>query len=126
MQKDIDPTLRLYALIRTDLGMEHGKQASQISHATLGSFLQASSEIQKEYHKDFPQSPGTKVCLKVKSLDRLLQAEEQAKEANIPYFRVVDSGCLNFFNGEPTITALGIGPATKEQIQHITKKFQLL
>ena len=109
--------------------MEHGKQCSQISHAILGSFLQcqvSTPDVIKEYHKDFPNSPGTKVCLKVKSLDKLLQAEQQAKEANIPYFRVVDSGCANFFNGEPTITALGIGPATKQQIQHITKKFQLL
>ena len=106
--------------------MEHGKQASQLGHAFVGAFLQASPEIQKEYHKDFPQSPGTKVCLKVKSLDKLLQVEQQLKDSNIPYFRVVDSGCANFFDGEPTITALGISPVTKEQIQHITKKFQLL
>jgi len=106
--------------------MTEGKTISQAGHSYLGSFLQSSKDIQEEYHKEFPQHPGTKICLKVKSLDKLLQAEEQAKISNIPYFRVVDSGCSNFFNGEPTITALGLGPATKEQIQHITKKFQLL
>jgi len=106
--------------------MESGKIASQAGHGYLGSFLQASPEIQKEYHCDFPQSPGTKVCLKVKNLDQLLRAEYECKEAGIPYFRVTDSGCSNFFNGEPTITALGIGPATKEQVRHITKRFQLL
>jgi peptidyl-tRNA hydrolase len=41
-------------------------------------------------------------------------------------FRVVDSGCENFFGGQPIITALGIGPATREEIQHITKKLKLL
>ena len=106
--------------------MEAGKTVSQAGHAYIGSFVQASPDIQKEYHKNFPNSPGTKVCLKVKSLDQLHQAAHLAKESNIPHFIVVDSGCSNFFNGEPTITALGIGPATRSQIQHITRRFQLL
>jgi PTH2 family peptidyl-tRNA hydrolase len=53
-------------------------------------------------------------------------AENAAKEAGIPYFRVIDSGCPNFFDGKPIVTALGLGPATKEQIQHITGKFKLM
>jgi peptidyl-tRNA hydrolase len=109
--------------------METGKIVSQAGHAYVGAIIQAqiqNSDIVSQYHKDFPSSPGTKICLKVKSLEKLLQVEELAKISNIPYFRVVDSGCANFFNGEPTVTALGIGPATKSQIHHITKKFQLL
>lgn len=31
-----------------------------------------------------------------------------------------------FFDGSPIVTALGIGPATREQIKKITKKFQLV
>lgn len=106
--------------------MEAGKITSQAGHAYLGAFLRANASVQAEYHKEFPQSPGTKVCLKVKNLDQLNRAEAECIEAGIPYFRVVDSGCANFFNGEPTVTALGIGPATREQVQHITKRFQLL
>jgi peptidyl-tRNA hydrolase len=112
--------------VRTDLEMTHGKMCSQIGHAFLGSFLQATLDIQEEYHKDFPSSPGTKIALQCPSLEHLLRFEELAKEAGLPFFRVVDSGCPNFFNGEPTITALGIGPARKDQIKHITKKLQLL
>jgi len=106
--------------------MDTGKIASQCGHAYLGAFINANRELQSEYHSEFPQSPGTKVCLSCKNLSQLLRAEEQAKAAGIPVFKVVDSGCANFFNGEPTITALGIGPATKAQIKQITKKFQLL
>lgn len=106
--------------------MDTGKAMSQAGHAYLGSFLRADPILQKEYHKDFPSSPGTKICLKSPNLGKLLLAENAAKEAGIPFFRVVDSGCQNFFNGEPTITALGLGPATKNQIDHITKRFQLL
>ncbi len=106
--------------------MDTGKIASQAGHAYIGAFLRADADTQKEYHKEFPEHPGTKVCLGAKNLHALLRAEEAARLAGIPYFRVTDTGCKNFFNGEPTITALGLGPATKAQIKHITKKFELL
>lgn len=122
-----DQTLRLYALVRTDLGMGIGKIASQAGHSFLGSFLQCKdSNIIKAYHSEFPESTGTKICLQVSNLDQLLRAESQAQEAGLSFFRVVDSGCKNFFNGEPTITALGIGPATKDQINHITRRLKLM
>ncbi len=121
-----DPTLRLYALVRTDLGMEPGKIASQAGHAYLGAFIHADKDTQLEYHFEFPASPGTKVCLAVKNLAHLLRAKEEAEAAGVPVYLVTDSGCTNFFNGEPTVTALGIGPATKEQVKHITKRFQLM
>jgi peptidyl-tRNA hydrolase len=123
----VDDTYRLYALIRNDLGMDAGKIASQAGHAYLGAFLQCKdSNAINAYHSEFPASPGTKIALRVPDLDQLLMAEQQAKEVGLSFFRVVDSGCKNFFNGEPTVTALGIGPATKAQIQHITKRFKLL
>lgn len=106
--------------------MDTGKTSSQAGHAYLGAFLRATPELQAEYHKEFPEHPGTKICLQSETLGKLLLAENAAKEAGIPYFRVTDSGCKNFFGGKPTITALGIGPATKSQVKHITKKFQLL
>lgn len=112
--------------MRTDLGMDAGKIASQAGHAYLGAFINASPSIQSEYHSELPESPGTKVCLACKHLHHLLRAEEEAKALGIPVFRVVDSGCQNFFDGKPIITALGLGPATKAQIKHITKKFQLM
>lgn len=106
--------------------MGTGKISSQAGHAFLGAFINSSPEIQKAYHSEFPVSPGTKICLSVDNLDQLLIAEEKAKEVGLSFFRVTDSGCPNFFDGKPTITALGLGPATKSQIQHITKKFKLL
>jgi len=114
-------------LVRTDLGMTCGKMCSQSSHAALGTFLQNKDpQVISKYHAEFPVSPGTKVCLQLDNLDQLLIAEEKAKEAGLSFFRVVDSGCQNFFNGEPTITALGIGPAAKDQVKHITRRFKLM
>ena len=112
--------------MRTDLGMDPGKTASQAGHAYLGSFLLSNPDTQKEYHKEFPEHPGTKICLKAECLGQLLLAENAAKEAGIPCFRVIDSGCKNFHGGKPIITALGLGPVTRSKIQHITSKFKLL
>jgi len=107
--------------------MEPGKIAAQAGHAFLGAFLNCKNQhALSEYHKDFPQSPGTKICLKVSSLSELHRIAYEAKAAGLSTYVVVDSGCPNFFGGESTVTALGIGPATKEQIQHITNKLKLL
>jgi peptidyl-tRNA hydrolase, PTH2 family len=106
--------------------MQPGKIASQAGHAYIGAFLSANPILQSEYHQEFPEHPGTKICLKCDSLGQLLLAENAAKEAGIPYFKVTDSGCKNFFDGQPTITALGLGPATRDQIKHITGRFKLL
>jgi len=107
--------------------MSAGKIASQAGHAFLGAFLQCRDlAVLAEYHKDFPNSPGTKVCLQAHSFDELLRVEYSAQTSGLSTFRVVDSGCENFFGGQPVITALGIGPATRKQIQHITKKIKLL
>jgi peptidyl-tRNA hydrolase len=107
--------------------MSPGKLAAQAGHAFLGAFLLCRNHSSlASYHKDFPASPGTKVCLKARNLDDLLRAEQAATAAGIPVFRVVDSGCRDFFGGEPVITAIGFGPATRAQVHQITKKLQLL
>jgi len=112
--------------VRTDLGMDTGKTAAQAGHAYLGAFLNANSDLQTEYHAEYPTHPGTKICLAAKNLHHLLRAKEEAEAAGIPTYLVTDSGCPNFFGGEPTITALGLGPACKDQIKHITKRYQLM
>ena len=106
--------------------MSPGKIASQAGHAYLGAFLQCqelSPHLLAEYLKDFP---GTKVCLKDKNLDALLRAQAEAQSSGIPCSLITDSGCPNFFNGEPIITAIGLGPARENEIKHITRRFQLL
>jgi peptidyl-tRNA hydrolase len=105
--------------------MAPGKQASQAGHAYLGAFLktqQHSPSLAAEYSAE---SPGTKVALQG-SLEDILRAQAVAEQANIPHYLVVDSGCPDFFNGEPTITAFGFGPATRKQVKSLTKRFNLL
>jgi len=106
--------------------MSAGKIASQAGHAYLGAFLKSQElnpSVLAEYLRSFP---GTKVCLQSKNLDALLRARAEAETAGIPCSLITDSGCSNFFNGQPIITALGLGPANEKQIKHITRRFKLL
>lgn len=106
--------------------MSPGKIASQAGHAFIGSFINCQDqETLASYHKDFPQSPGTKVVLHAKNLSDLVKTMEALKEAAVPHFLVTDSGHESFFNGEPTETALGFGPVRKDRVQHIIKRFHL-
>lgn len=108
--------------------MTPGKTASQAGHAYLGAYIQALQQnpsLAAEYTADHPDSPGTKVCLE-SNLAGIMRAVDEAKRLGIPHFLVVDSGCKNFFDGQPTVTALGIGPARKDEIKTITRRFQLV
>ncbi len=107
--------------------MSPGKAASQAGHAykmITKQMLEKYPHLAKQYFSD---GIGTNVCLKSKNLSKLLEAHERAKEANIPCELITDSGHIMppHFTGQPVITALGIGPATREQISHITKRFSV-
>ncbi len=40
----------------------------------------------------------------------MIKAWVDAHLHHIPAYLVVDSGCANFYGGQPIVTALGIGP----------------
>ena len=105
--------------------MTPGKMASQAGHAYLGAFLETQRSNSVQAAEYASESPGTKVCLQG-SLPQILKAHAQAKALGVPFFVVIDSGCQNFFEGAPTLTAFGFGPATDEQVKPITKKLKLL
>ena len=103
--------------------MTPGKLCSQAGHAYLGAF-QASSGTPE--HAAYAQlAPGTKVCFQGDLAD-LGRVHAKLQQHGIPHFVVIDSGCLNFFDGQPICTAIGFGPATKAQIHHITRRLKLL
>ena len=105
--------------------MEKGKCAAMAGHGFLGAFLASqfqTPEVAKRYSSDLP---GTKICLSA-DLAGIKRAQAELQEAGIPHYLVVDEGCPNFFGGQPIITALGFGPAIREQAKPITKRFNLL
>ena len=73
-----------------------------------------------------PDFIGTKVSLKAKNKDALLKAYNAARESGLTTCLITDKNHVipgTAFDGSEIITAVGIGPCTKEQARHITKKF---
>lgn len=123
---EVDP-YRLYAIVRGDLNMTSGKTASQAGHAFLNSFIESTKtrpEVSAFYQRD---GIGTKCCLTAKNEHQILAAHEKAMAAGIPCSLIYDSGHIMppHFDGNPIITALGIGPARRHEINAITRKFPL-
>lgn len=105
--------------------MASGKASSQAGHGFLGAFLQAQRQTPAEATAYAANPPGTKICFSA-DLAQLSRAHFELQQSGIPSFLVIDSGCPNFFDGQPIITALGFGPATKAQVKSITKRMKLL
>jgi len=119
----------IYSIIRNDLEMPIGKLSAQAGHAYTDALCEARISHPEAYSKyRNRQSGGSKVTLKAKNESQLIAAYNQARQAGIPCSIIVDQNHIlpPHFTGEPIITALGIGPCTKEQCRHITKKFQCL
>jgi len=107
--------------------MPSGKLSAQSGHAYTNTLLYSAENFQDRFQSYLTQKiTGSKVTLKAKNVNQLIDAYELCIDHNIPATIVVDQNHIMppHFNGDPIITALGIGPCTKEEIKFITKKFQ--
>lgn len=115
---------RLYAIVRTDLGMGAGKIAAQCGHAFLDAFL-AAQITRPDTIVPYKTAHGIKIVLGCPTLAQLEAAQRACEAAGLPCALITDFGYTHF-NGQHTVTALGIGPATKAECVQITKRFSLL
>jgi peptidyl-tRNA hydrolase len=123
----LDDHLYQYAIVSGNLEMPAGKLAAQAGHAFGDSFAQAQI-LQPKVAQDYrnPARGGSKVVLRAKNQQQLIKAYAQALELGVPCALIVDQHHIlpPHFTGQPVITALGLGPCTKDQARAITKKFQ--
>jgi len=120
-----DNNLYLYAIIRKDLEMPSGKLASQAGHAFTDSLCQALDQSPERFHNYRTGHGGSKVVLKAKGETQLINTYNRIRESGIPCALIVDQKHIMppHFDGNPIITALGIGPCRREEIYPIIKKF---
>lgn len=116
-----------YILIRGDLQMPPGKMASQAIHASRLSmlrYLQANPARAEEFLR--LNTCGSAVTLLARNLGDLERAQAQARDAGLPHALFIDSGHIMppHFDGGPVTTALAIGPAPRELMRAITKRFR--
>ena len=120
--------LNMYAIFRADLEMSPGKLAAQAGHAFDMTHDKAKiirPEITSQYKGT---GNGTKICMYAKNLGQLIRAYRDCQRLNIPCELIIDRGHVlpPHFDGNPIITALGIGPAYKEEMADITKRYTML
>lgn len=126
-REDYKP-LNMYAIFRSDLEMSPGKMSAQAGHAFTMCYENAvlqRPDITAQYKGT---GNGTKICMSAKNLGQLIRAYRDCIAAKIPCELIIDRGHIlpPHFNGDPIITCLGIGPAYKEEIAHITKRYTLI
>ena len=107
--------------------MPAGKLSAQAGHAYTNTLLLAQKNFPNLHeHYLTHKITGSKVTLKAKNTSQLIKAYETCLEHNIPATLVVDENHIMppHFDGNPIITALGIGPCKPSDVKFITKKFQ--
>jgi peptidyl-tRNA hydrolase, PTH2 family len=118
-------------IIRRDLHMRRGKEIAQGSHASSAwiSFAVADAlrrgdatldlSVISEAAKVWLTSSFRKVTLQVQTESDIVALHEQAVAAGLESHLITDSGKTEF-GGNPTITALAIGPNRATDIDAIT------
>ena len=116
-----------YVVVRGDLDMPPGKTAAQAVHAARLSLLHL---LKKEPHRidEFVEANccGTVVVLVAPSKDQFERAAREAANAKLPVAVFTDSGHVlpPHFDGSAVVTALGIGPAPRESVRPLVRRFR--
>ena len=119
--------LNMYAIYRADLEMPPGKLQAQVGHAFTMAYEDALNENPQRCAQYKGSGNGTKVTMYAKNLHQLLRAYRDMLNKGIPCALIIDRGHVlpPHFDGSPVITALGIGPAYREDIESTLKRYTL-
>jgi PTH2 family peptidyl-tRNA hydrolase len=123
-------------VIRRDLKMRRGKEIAQGAHASMAWLT---SRLRERF-RELPSEVGggamamaefsnvewqwisgnfRKITVTVNSEEELWEIHDKARAAGITSVMVTDAG-LTEFSGNPTLTALAVGPDFDEKIDPIT------
>lgn|SRR5574343_42707 len=119
-------------VIRKDLNMRKGKMIAQGAHASMKVILDMATEFTDKIVinlnpmlTEWLCGTFTKIVVAVDSEEELLDIAEKAKQSGIYYSLITDVGRTEF-HGNPTHTAVAIGPDDEEKINKITGHLKLL
>jgi len=107
-------------IIRTDVKMSQGKRCAQIAHASVSAYDNCGAILRKKWLSEGQK----KVVLKASDLRTLYELKSLAEAAGISASLIQDAGLTEIPPG--TITALGLGPALCEKLDHLTGDLSLL
>lgn len=126
------PAKQVLVMKKIKGGCRHGKYCAQAGHAAVGSLFSIGSivgdnfviPLTDPFVKEWVVGNFRKVTLYVEEDHELIEIYNAAKKAGLPCALIKDAG-LTEFNGVPTLTSVGIGPANEDEIDKITKHLPL-
>lgn len=112
-------------VIRKDLKMRKGKMIAQGAHACLSAIIDTATKGKYDkWVQDWHENGMTKIAVSVDSEEELIEIY-QAARTKMPSSLITDRGTTEF-HGEPTKTAVAIGPAPADMVDKITGDLKLL
>ncbi|WP_445143310.1 peptidyl-tRNA hydrolase [Dyella sp. Tek66A03] len=119
--------LNMYVIYRADLHMSASKLAAQCGHAFVNAYEKAVQERPGITSTYKGTGEGTKIVMYAKSLGSLVRAYRDMQASGLPHHLVIDRGhrMLPHFTGEPIITALGVGPVYRNEVETTMKRYRL-
>jgi peptidyl-tRNA hydrolase, PTH2 family len=112
--------VRQVIVVNRSLALPKGKLAAQVAHAAVGAFLLATAESQSTWL----EGGMPKIVVYAADADALLQLEARAQAQQIPACLVRDAGRTVLSAG--TITCLGLGPASADELGPLTSELRLV
>lgn len=122
-KRTFEEDVRMYLVVRSDLGMSPGKIAAQCSHAAVMLFSQI-EHSEPELLEHWLAGGQAKIVLKCKNEQELRNLQEAAFLADIPTALVEDAGHTEVAPGSATV--VGIGPVGRTASGPITGRLRLL
>lgn len=107
-------------VVNAELSLPKGKLASQVAHAAIAAFLEASPKARSAWLSD----GMPKVVLKAVNQAALEEIQAGAQSAGLPVALIEDAGRTVVSEG--TVTCIGIGPAAADELEPITGGLKLL
>jgi peptidyl-tRNA hydrolase, PTH2 family len=107
-------------VVNAALRLPKGKLAAQVAHAAVGAFLEAPTSAQQRWVEE----GMPKVVLKGSSVEELLRLQTLARQRHIPTCLISDAGRTVVAAG--TVTCVGLGPASDNDIDKLTGELKLL
>lgn len=107
--------------------MPPGKLAAQAGHAFTDSLMACLRE-RPDAVRDYMArvNGGSKAVLKARNLVTLERAAHECMALGLPHALITDSGHVlpPHFDGTPVVTALGIGPVSRQEAKATVKRFR--
>lgn len=118
-----DTELKIWLAVRKDIEMPPAKFAVQAGHGFSSTLWLALMENEQRA-RSYMSGSQVKIVVGVKNADKMKEAYQACKDANLPCAFIVDAGRTVF--AEPTATVMAVGPCLRSELPKCVKRLQML